>query len=94
MIRKLLAENQSKRALEECTLKIEPDSIETISSQATGKIRWSGVMKVETTDEYGYIYLSPTSAIIVPKRVFPDSSMFNEFVSLAKTYHQASLQSP
>jgi hypothetical protein len=55
---------------------------------------WSGVERVAATDKHAYIYTSALAAIIVPARAFAGASEFEEFVRLARGYHEKAVTKP
>ena len=57
-----------------------------IESTAVGesKTSWDGVDRVENDNEYVYIYISPVSAHVIPKRAFVTARVADDFYQLAR----------
>ncbi len=47
-------------------------------------VSWVSFRKIETTEDYAYIFHDATRAWIVPKRAFADDSEFDEFVRVVQ----------
>ncbi len=57
-----------------------------IESTAVGesKTSWAGVDRIEHDNEYVYIYISPVSAHVIPKRAFTSAQVADNFYQLAR----------
>jgi len=44
------------------------------------RVKWIGIRKVSVTEDHAFIYYTPQTAFIVPKRAFAEESDFNQFV--------------
>jgi hypothetical protein len=47
---------------------------------------WHSISRIESTSEHVFFYLDRKTAIIVPRRAFPDAKSFSEFVQAARSY--------
>jgi hypothetical protein len=49
---------------------------------------WPLVWKIEATPDYLFLYTTTVMAHIVPRRAFREGQHFDDFVTLARLYHQ------
>jgi hypothetical protein len=61
-----------------------------IESTAVGESRtaWAGVDRVEQNDQYIFIYTSPTSAHVIPRRAFRDSQAADDFYQASRLHQE------
>jgi hypothetical protein len=69
-------------------LTLSPENVTDSNEHRQSSTMWSGVERVVATDKHAYIYTSALAAIIVPGRAFSGPSEFEEFVRLARGYHE------
>jgi hypothetical protein len=65
---------------------ITPEGVTASSELSSSTTRWPGVRAVAVTQDHAFIYISPTSAFVVPKRAFREVPQFEEFVAMAQRY--------
>jgi len=69
-------------------LAISPEALGHSSEFETGSILWSAIQSVVTLEEHGFFYVSPSNAIILPRRAFGNESEFRTFMQLAQGYFE------
>jgi hypothetical protein len=65
-------------------LKIDPEGVHVDLPQQYVLSRWPVICHVGATADHVFFYDTPTTAHIVPRRVFPDQEGFDAFVALAR----------
>jgi hypothetical protein len=63
----------------ECKLTTISDGIKAESPTSRSEIKWAGIRKIEKTDNHIYLFVSDISAIVVPKRAFPQPEGLRQF---------------
>jgi hypothetical protein len=89
--KKIYAASKSKGILGEHQLTVEPNGIATWSPANESKIAWYGVERIESDDQYIYIYTSPLQAHVIPKRAFSSVEEAKSFLEAAQTYRSAAV---
>jgi hypothetical protein len=54
---------------------------------------WRAIEKVVDVEEYVFVFYTPSTACIVPKRAFQSDENVKMFVALAKEYHSQARES-
>ena len=85
--RKMYELDKNKALYQETTLTISQEYIETISSLAEGRMKWSLVEKIAIEEDYIFIFVSENGAIIIPNRAFQNQAQRREFIELINRYH-------
>ena len=67
------------------------DAVTDKTGSGKTKTKWRDVWKLVATNYYLYVYISDTSAHIVPKRAFDSEEEFREFVDTAMRYYRAAI---
>jgi hypothetical protein len=49
---------------------------------------WRAIERVEDVAEHIFVFYTPSSACIVPKRAFQGAEQISAFLKLAQAYHQ------
>jgi hypothetical protein len=68
---------------------ISPDGCSTESRVRRAFDSWSIVYEIEATADYAFFWTSTTGGQIIPARAFRDRQEFEDFVALARRYHQS-----
>lgn len=63
-----------------------PDGLLHQSEHGEMKINWPSIVNIESNPDYLFIYRTPTNAIIIPKRAFPNSVAYQKFEEELKSY--------
>lgn len=66
---------------------INPRHIIEVTAFAEHRLAWSAVMKIENTPTDIYVFNSPMSAIVIPRRGFATPRDADAFFGLAMQYH-------
>ena len=66
------------------SFKIDENAIYEETKESKSETKWSGVIKIDKTKNYLYIFVSHSAAFIVPKRAFSNPNDFEIFHD--KTY--------
>jgi hypothetical protein len=67
-------------------VRIDQEGMTHLSEGATHLHRWSVIWALTETREHAFFYVNTDTAITVPRRAFPDSKTFRDFVDLADRY--------
>ena len=67
------------------------DGLYLVTPDSQTFLRWSGVRKIEQTDEQAFFITGERQGQIVPRRAFDSESAFDDFVDLACRYHDRPL---
>ncbi|UCC61006.1 MAG: YcxB family protein [Dehalococcoidia bacterium] len=88
-VARMVLENQDGGITGQHKLSLKSDSVTDQTGSGKTKTRWADVPKIVLTSSYLYIYISDTSAHIIPKRAFESETKFREFVDTAMRYYRA-----
>jgi hypothetical protein len=89
-IRRMLADEKPGRGqLGRHRVVLQPDAVVESTGVNQTRTSWSGVDRVEQEQEYIFIYTSPMSAHLIPKRAFRDAAEADAFYQLAKARKEA-----
>ena len=69
---------------------ISPEGIHEFTELGDSATNWKAVENIVKTNEYVYIHIRPSSAAIIPKRVFSNESAFDQFAQDIKRIFEAS----
>jgi hypothetical protein len=72
----------------EQSLRINAEGVFIKSHNFEGTTRWGAVREIVETEEYIFILVDALSGLIIPRRVFPDPSSADAFVSLANSFRK------
>lgn len=67
---------------------ISPEDVTDFSDNSQTTTTWRGIDKIRAGDQHAYIYTNALAAIIVPGRAFTNRSDFEEFLRVAREYHE------
>jgi hypothetical protein len=76
-------EKPDKGQLGRHTVKLEETGVVESTAVAEQRISWAGIDRVEHDPDYIYIYTTPMSALVIPKRAFTSSVEAEKFHDLA-----------
>lgn len=65
---KMINSGDNSGVLGENTVALSDEFVLYITPESECKYKWSGVKKIEETDEYYFLFLSALTAIIIPKK--------------------------
>ena len=65
---KTIASGHLSTLFDEVRLKIDKDGIEEITSRGNHLNSWSAIQSIKETKDYFYLFMTQTSALIIPKR--------------------------
>jgi hypothetical protein len=88
-VTRMVLENQGGGITGRHKLSLKSDAVTDQTGSGKTKTRWADVPKLVVTGSYLYIYISDTSAHIIPKRAFESEAEFKEFVDTAMRYYRA-----
>jgi hypothetical protein len=81
-------DERNRRAFGSRRYRIAPDGITTEGEFYRIFDRWPGILEIAATVDHAFFYITDNSAYIVPRRAFRDALHFEEFVNLARRYHE------
>jgi hypothetical protein len=87
-LRELFEEGHARWVLAPRRLTIGPEGFRVANYYFDSMNRWEQVWKIITTEDHAFFYVTPVQAQIVPRRAFPDGQAFDDFIALARQYHQ------
>jgi len=64
------------------TLRIEPKTLVEINANGESRMPWSEILRVEATRKHAFIFVSPTTALIVPRKAISRGDL-HEFIKEA-----------
>lgn len=68
---------------------ITPDEFSESSMFCQTILKWAGIQNLVTTADHLFVYISTTTAFVVPRRAFRDESSFKTFSETAMAYYKA-----
>ncbi len=80
-------ENRRMLGWRRCSL--QPDGLTLTTEDTSLTIKWEGVSRIAQTEEYGLLFITPRSAVIVPRRAFAAEEDFLAFVRMARAFRKA-----
>jgi hypothetical protein len=89
-VRTLLAHPQNQKLVGETTIRITPEEVISNSMTGTSSLRWERIHEIVETADHAFFFYAERAALIVPKRP-RQAEEFEEFVDLARRYHEGSL---
>jgi hypothetical protein len=84
--KKIYAAAKSQGILGEHTLTLAAEGFTTACSANESKINWSGVERIDSDEQYIYIYTSPLQAHVIPKRAFSSDEEAMTFLQTAERF--------
>ncbi len=78
----LYTEEEKACALGRYRLRIEPKNLLEINSTGESRMPWSEILRVEATKKHAFIFVSPTTALIVPRSTVSKGDL-HEFIKVA-----------
>jgi hypothetical protein len=87
LIRNMLREGSTKALLGDCTITISDDGIASVRKSSSSSVGWDVVDRIVENDQYGFIYLSSLSAVLIPRRAFQRDEDYESFMQHARNYH-------
>lgn len=67
-VRAMYTEEEKTCVLGRYTLRVEPEALVEISASGESRIAWEQVLRVEVTKHHAFVFVSSTSALIVPRK--------------------------
>jgi len=89
-VRNALRVGHGRSALGQHHLSISAESICIQTPAVIAEVKWYAIWKIVVTGEYAFIYNTPYSAYIIPKRAFDQPDEFESFVKQAQQSHKQS----
>lgn len=68
---------------------IIPEAFFSKSGTGEGKYYWRAMEQIVPTDDYIFIYVTPLSAVIIPKRTYNGDMPFDKLAAQMQSYFQA-----
>lgn len=84
--KKIYAAAQSQGILGEHTLTLGAEGFATSCSANDSRVSWSGVERIDSDEQYIYIYTSPLQAHVIPKRAFSSDEEASSFMQAAERF--------
>jgi YcxB-like protein len=91
-VRTLMAHPQNQKLVSEMTVSMTPEELVSHSMWGTNTVGWERVEEIVVTEDHAFFFLGERSALILPKRPLQEEE-FEEFVELARQYHEGNLSS-
>ena len=73
-------------------IQILPGYVKTASPVSQSTTTWRGITRIECHAEALYLLISEHAAIIIPKRAFPEDTLFEQFSKVAVEFHSRAQQ--
>jgi hypothetical protein len=70
-------------------LSINPEGLVVATETSRYETKWVTVRRIARDGDYAFLYLTDTSAIILPRRPFVSDEEFDRFVATARRYRRA-----
>ncbi len=86
--RRLMKEGKNKGTFGQHTLKLSQDGVVETTEVGETRASWAGIERVAENETYIFIYLSSTSAHVIPKRSFASATQAEQFYQLAQDYYR------
>jgi len=83
--KELIREGSDRLILGKHRLSIEPDGLRETSNYNETKTRWFAIERIESSSEATFIYITATSAIVIPKQSISDGN-YEEFVQAIRVH--------
>jgi hypothetical protein len=84
----MLAKSSREQFLSgEIDIDVSEEGVTAVSGSARNSWRWQQLHSVVSNEDYGYIYLYPGRALIIPRHSFPDAEAFRVFIKMAVIFH-------
>jgi len=83
---KLHKEGQNRGRLGRHTMTLTPDGIVDTTEFGEERHTWSVVEKIAEDENYVFIYMSATSAHVIPKRAFAHQAALDAFLNTARAF--------
>jgi hypothetical protein len=97
-VRKIIAgmagEGHNRALFSHHRVEISPQGIADASDLRQSSTAWRAVERVVKIGDYTFVYVSASSAIIVPRRAFATPTEFEEFVRTTRSYHEKAVAQP
>jgi hypothetical protein len=69
-------------------VRITPEEFTITEDDATLVLKWSRLVRINTSADYAFFFTSEQTALAVPVRAFTDLAVFDEFVDTARRYRK------
>ncbi len=79
-----------KGLLDEQTIEIKLEGISKVTHSSNCFYKWTAISRIDMIDEYIFVILNRSNAIIMPKRVFKSKNEAIEFYNTAIEYFKSS----
>jgi hypothetical protein len=94
-VNRLLAQgNNTRRFLGPRHLTLAPEGLKAADGDSASFHDWAGIERLVVTDDYFFIFISTITGHVIPRRVFADEDDFQEFVRMARQYHERAAEPP
>lgn len=90
----MVSEGQNRGLFSRHRVTLSPEGVTESCEYGQTSAAWCAVERVAVSDMHAYIYTSALAATIVPQRAFAGPAEFDEFVRIAKGYHEKAKASP
>jgi hypothetical protein len=89
----MIQEGQNKGIIGTHEITVTRDQIVERTEFGESRTNWQAIEKIVTTANYIFVYTTAISAHIIPKREFPDESVYEKFLETINDYQKGSLSS-
>lgn len=87
---KTIARGQLSSLFDEVRLEFDGTGVTEVTTQGEHRNSWQEVQSIGLTQEYFYLFLTSTSAIIIPKRTLATEKL-DQFEELIDSYYQGNV---
>ena len=77
----MIGEGRNQSLVGQHLLQVDSDGLLWRSPGTEGKVKWSAIEKVESSEEHTFVYLNAVMAVVIP-RAGVRSGVYEEFVSV------------
>jgi len=87
--KKLLSEGNNAAILGPQVMQLSESGLDIETATSSGQVRWSAVDRFVQNDDYLFLYIGATNALVIPKRAFSDKLSEHQAIEEISKYVQA-----
>jgi YcxB-like protein len=85
---RLFQQEDHRQRLGPTKIELRPEGVAAASPIGATVFDWKAISEIVATSDYVFLHLDSLSALMVPRRAFPDDATFDRFVEAARLYHR------
>ena len=87
-----MSAHERKRRARDVTLTISPNGVSTQSETTQSSVTWADIERIAAKRKHIFLFLTRTSAFIVPKRVFAKPEDATAFLEAARSWYATAIK--